>query len=167
MMKLTKSFEHGVTMVAMLATQKKDVPVSSLALHREVKGSLAYTKKILRKLVVGGIVSSIPGIKGGYLLARSPKEITLDQIVYALEGAHFSTFPNTGVFQSLFPAASSKKVEKAEKAIHDIFYAADRAWLHVLEQVTLEELVLQATGDAPFRIIDWNVMDKDKKENIK
>lgn len=162
-MKLPKSFEHGVAMVAMLATQKQNIPVSSLALHREVKGSLAYTKKILRKLVVGGIVSSVPGIKGGYLLASPPKDITLDQIVYALEGRSFSTFPNTGVFKRLFPSTSSKKVEKAERAIHDVFHAADNAWLHVLEQVTVEDLVHQATGNAPFRVIDWNMMNKDKK----
>lgn len=155
-MKLTKSFEHGVTMVAMLATQKPGIPVSSLALHREVQGSLAYTKKILRKLVIGQVITSVPGIKGGYLLAKRPEEITIDQLFYALEDQEISSFPYTGVFKRLFGKTDTKKVERAEQAVHDVFNAADRAWIHVLEQVTIYDLVHQASGSAPFQIIDWN-----------
>ena len=155
-MKLTKSFEHGVTLVAILATQKPLTSVSSLALHREVQGSLAYTKKILRKLVVADIVESVPGLKGGYRLKHLPREITLDQLVYALEGTPFSTFPNTGVFKQLFRHVEQEKIERAESAIHDVFQAADQAWLKVLSQVTVEELINQATDHAPFQIMDWN-----------
>lgn len=155
-MKLTKSFEHGVTLVAILATQKPLTSVSSLALHREVQGSLTYTKKILRKLVVADIVESVSGINGGYRLKHQPSDITLDQLVYALEGTPFSTFPNTGVFQQLFGNVDKEKVERAEMAIHDVFQAADDAWINVLKQVTLADLIKQATYNQPFQTMDWN-----------
>lgn len=48
--------------------------------------SETYLSKIFAKLTKAGIVSSVPGVKGGYRLAKSPEEISFWDVVEAIEG---------------------------------------------------------------------------------
>lgn len=48
--------------------------------------SLPTVSKILKILVKTGIVGSIRGAKGGYILVRSPTDITISEVIAALEG---------------------------------------------------------------------------------
>lgn len=50
--------------------------------------TLRFALKILRKLVAGGIVKSYKGYQGGYTLAKSPEEITLKDVIEAIEGTY-------------------------------------------------------------------------------
>jgi Rrf2 family protein len=50
--------------------------------------SLRFTLKIMRKLVAAGIVKSYKGAHGGYRLTRLPQEITLRQVIEAVEGPY-------------------------------------------------------------------------------
>ncbi|MFP7296758.1 RrF2 family transcriptional regulator [Neobacillus niacini] len=45
-----------------------------------------YLSKIFTKLSKAGIVDSVPGVKGGYRLAKSPEEISFWDVVEAVEG---------------------------------------------------------------------------------
>lgn len=47
---------------------------------------LNYLAKIMRKLVNKGIVRSMVGPEGGYVLRKSPREITLREVYEAIEG---------------------------------------------------------------------------------
>ncbi|HLE26313.1 MAG TPA: Rrf2 family transcriptional regulator, partial [Thermodesulfobacteriota bacterium] len=47
---------------------------------------LNYLAKIMRKLVNKGIVQSMVGPEGGYVLRKSPREITLREVYEAIEG---------------------------------------------------------------------------------
>ena len=71
----------------------------SLALHADVSGPTSvrdiadrtglpqpYLEQILLALKGAGLVRSKRGVGGGYVLARSPEEITLGQIVSAVDG---------------------------------------------------------------------------------
>ncbi|MBM7564889.1 Rrf2 family transcriptional regulator [Paenibacillus sacheonensis] len=49
--------------------------------------SETYLSKIFGKLTKAGIVSSIPGVKGGYKLAKLPADISFWDVVEAVEGA--------------------------------------------------------------------------------
>ena len=62
----------------------KSVGIKDLALFQGV--SETYLSKVYTKLRKAGIVKSIPGVNGGYELAKSPKEITFQDIVEAVEG---------------------------------------------------------------------------------
>ena len=46
----------------------------------------SYLSKTFTKLAKAGLVSSLPGVKGGYQLARSPAQISLWEVVEAIEG---------------------------------------------------------------------------------
>lgn len=45
-----------------------------------------YTEQLLGALRRSGLIGSVRGTKGGYLLARSPEEITVAQIIESVEG---------------------------------------------------------------------------------
>lgn len=48
--------------------------------------SETYLSKIFGKLSKAGIVHSVPGVKGGYRLAKSPKDISFWDVIEAVEG---------------------------------------------------------------------------------
>lgn len=48
--------------------------------------SETYLSKVFGKLAKAGIVSSVPGVKGGYKLARSAEEISFWDVIEAVEG---------------------------------------------------------------------------------
>lgn len=50
--------------------------------------SLRFTLKIMRKLVAADIVKSYKGAHGGYTLSRMPGEITMRQVIEAVEGPY-------------------------------------------------------------------------------
>lgn len=60
------------------------VPAGTLAAFYELPP--AYLNKQLQALVRAGILTSVPGPRGGFQLARSPEAISLLDIVNALEG---------------------------------------------------------------------------------
>jgi FeS assembly SUF system regulator len=47
---------------------------------------LATVRKLLKKLVDAQIVNSYRGVRGGYRLAREPKDITIAEVIGAIEG---------------------------------------------------------------------------------
>ena len=63
----------------------KSVGVKDIAKYQGI--SETYLSKIFTKLRKSGIVKSIPGIKGGYALARSPEIITFWDVIEAIEGS--------------------------------------------------------------------------------
>jgi Rrf2 family protein len=46
----------------------------------------SFTAKILQKLIKGGFVKSFRGVKGGFMLSRPPVEITLLDVIEAVQG---------------------------------------------------------------------------------
>lgn len=62
----------------------KSVGIKDLATYQGI--SETYLSKVYTKLRKSGIVKSIPGVNGGYELARSPESISFWDVVEAIEG---------------------------------------------------------------------------------
>lgn len=62
----------------------KAVGIKDLAAFQGI--SETYLSKVYTKLTKAGIVRSIPGVNGGYGLARDPEDITFWEVVEAVEG---------------------------------------------------------------------------------
>ena len=58
--------------------------IKDLATYQGV--SVTYLSKIFTKLKKSGILKSIPGVNGGYVLARTPENISFWDVVEAIEG---------------------------------------------------------------------------------
>ncbi len=154
-MKLTKGFELGVCIMAVLATQEEGIPVGSSIIHSRLGSSLTYTKKLIRKLVVADLAKSVSGNNGGFSLARPAKEITVLNVVEALEGT-IDTFPNTGLLNRTLQANDTTAVETADAVIHQVFHEADRRWQDFLNTVTVGDIVQDVLGRDHLPTINWN-----------
>jgi Rrf2 family transcriptional regulator, cysteine metabolism repressor len=86
MMFSTKA-EYGVRVMVELARRagEEPVPLAEIAEHDGLP--LAYLEHLVARLRKAGLVDSRRGSRGGYLLARSPTEITMAEVVEALEGS--------------------------------------------------------------------------------
>ena len=91
-MKFTTKTEYGVICLAHMA--KKPWPGASTAKEiAEHEGfSVTFTEKILQGFRRAGIATSQQGNKGGWTLTRPSAEITLKEIIEALEGSTFEAF---------------------------------------------------------------------------
>jgi Rrf2 family cysteine metabolism transcriptional repressor len=86
MMFSTKA-EYGVRVMVELArrTDEAPVPLAEIAEHDGLP--LAYLEHLVARLRKAGLVDSRRGSRGGYLLARPATEITMAEVVEALEGS--------------------------------------------------------------------------------
>src|ERR1700710_290790 len=84
MMFSTKA-EYGVRVMVELARRTSDdpVPLAEIAEHDGLP--LAYLEHLVARLRKAGLVDSRRGSRGGYMLARSPREISMAEVVEALE----------------------------------------------------------------------------------
>ncbi|HEX4691458.1 MAG TPA: Rrf2 family transcriptional regulator [Solirubrobacteraceae bacterium] len=83
----TTKAEYGVRLLIQLGLQAGDAPVSLKAVAEAEELPLAYLERIAALLKKADLVRATRGAHGGYVLARPAAEITMDQVVLALEGA--------------------------------------------------------------------------------
>jgi Rrf2 family protein len=79
--------EYGVRLMVELGRQLPDQPTSLKAIAEAERLPLAYLEQVVARLKRAGLVMSARGAHGGYWLARPAEEITMDEVVQALEGA--------------------------------------------------------------------------------
>ena len=78
--------EYGIHVMAHLARHDGSQPVS-LGSIAEAEGlPLAYLEHLVQRLRRAGLVDSRRGAHGGYTLSRAADEITMAEVVHALEG---------------------------------------------------------------------------------
>ncbi|MEA3489628.1 MAG: Rrf2 family transcriptional regulator [Candidatus Omnitrophota bacterium] len=86
-MRLTSKTSYGIRALVDLAIMySRKSPVSIRKISREEGISSIYLEQIFNRLKNHGIVKSIRGPRGGYMLARSPSEISVYDAIDALEG---------------------------------------------------------------------------------
>lgn len=84
-MKLSSKTHYGLMACHVLGRAYPDQSVSASSLESQIAVSGKYLEKIMRMLSKRNIISATRGASGGYSLARSPEEITIGEIVRALE----------------------------------------------------------------------------------
>lgn len=86
-MKMGDGVEQAIHSVAMLAGLSEGGVLSAAALAEFHGVSTSYLLKHLQALSGAGILDTVPGPKGGYRLAKTPKKISLLDILLAVEGS--------------------------------------------------------------------------------
>jgi len=81
---LTRRSDYGLQAVFALA--KSSGFVSAKQIAQEHRLPVAFVKKLLQKLCRAGLVKASVGKQGGYMLARAPEEISIREVLQALEG---------------------------------------------------------------------------------
>ncbi|STY43330.1 DNA-binding transcriptional regulator IscR [Listeria grayi] len=72
-MKLKNGIEQTICILIMLETQDKAKPLKSYTISERLGISDSYLKKVMRQLVVAGLVTSEAGKDGGFILAKKPR----------------------------------------------------------------------------------------------
>jgi len=85
-MKLSTKGKYGVREVFEIARHYGKGPITIKEIADRQGISFSYLEQILHKLGKSGVIESVRGPAGGYLLARKPAELTIGDIVRSLEG---------------------------------------------------------------------------------
>ena len=85
-MKLSTRSRYGTRMMLDLAQHYKEGPVQVGEIAKRQDISVKYLEQLIIPLKKANFISSVRGPKGGHMLAKPPKEITIGQVVKVLEG---------------------------------------------------------------------------------
>lgn len=131
-MKLSKKSRYGLRALIDLAVNSRTelVSLGSIAQRNDI--SAQYLEHVFSVLRKAHIVKSMKGSQGGYFLERDPKEITVAQIVEALEGTY-----------DLEDEVDRNNVGRGDQEAiqHLIIDRINDCVQEILEDVTLKDLV--------------------------
>ena len=85
MLRITKETDYAVLLLAKMCSGRESLHTTT-SLSNESGISLPMTRKILKKLVKANLLNSQRGTGGGYILSRSPANISFIEIIEAPEG---------------------------------------------------------------------------------
>jgi Rrf2 family protein len=85
-MKLSTKGKYGVRAVYEIAKHAGKGPITIKEIAERQGISFSYLEQILHRLGKAGLIESVRGPAGGYLLAGNPSELTIGDIVRTLEG---------------------------------------------------------------------------------
>ncbi|MCF7826829.1 MAG: Rrf2 family transcriptional regulator [Candidatus Marinimicrobia bacterium] len=86
MIRLTKAGEYGLRAVRYLVENVDESRISIGDISENKNIPEPFLRKLFKPLVQKGIINSTRGVSGGVRLARDPKDITVLEVVEALEG---------------------------------------------------------------------------------
>jgi Rrf2 family transcriptional regulator, cysteine metabolism repressor len=133
--RISSRCEYGVRAMVYLATRDDELPVPLSAIAASEGIPTAFLERILAGLRNGGLVLTARGVAGGYRLARPAHEISVADVVLALEG------PLSLV--GCLPSVSG--CDRAEGcASREVWRRLDDAITGALAAITLEDLRTEA-----------------------
>ncbi|MCI9446373.1 MAG: RrF2 family transcriptional regulator [Lachnospiraceae bacterium] len=85
-LKLSTKGRYGLRAFIDLAVCGEGQPVSLASIAQRQEISVSYLEQLMAKLRKAGLVESVRGVNGGYSLARPADEISVGDVLRALEG---------------------------------------------------------------------------------
>lgn len=92
-MKLSRTVAYALQATMQLAVSDSDTPVPCSQIASKGDMPERFLLQVLRSLVNHGVLRSTRGVDGGYMLIRSPDEISLLDVIEAIEGPLDSKLP--------------------------------------------------------------------------
>lgn len=127
----SKGCEYALRALTYAASQSEDGRFQAKDVCEKTDIPESFTRKVLQSLVQGGFLQAVRGPGGGYELSRPASEITLLDVIEAVEGG--DTFDHCVLG---FPTCGSKH----PCPLHDTWARAKQQLLAQLERRTLQEL---------------------------
>ena len=132
-MKITKKGEYALKTLLALSSVYDERTLALREIAREEKIPFKFLEQIMILLKKTHFVTSVQGKFGGYSLARSPKEITLGEIIRAVEGP----LSPLGTVQEI-----KRKIQSEERhpGLYQALLEVRDAIAEILDQKTLAEI---------------------------
>jgi Rrf2 family iron-sulfur cluster assembly transcriptional regulator len=130
-MQITRTGEYGLRGLLFLANQPPDkvVLISEISKDRNIPE--AFLAKIFQRLSKAGLLRSIRGAKGGFSLGKPAHEITIREIIEALEGPIV-------VSRCLLREGECK--EERVCPLYPVWEELQQRILEILDRTTIEDL---------------------------
>lgn len=123
-MKISTKGRYGLTIMIELAKKHGEGPISLKSIAQTNDLSEHYLEQLIAPLRNAGLVKSIRGAYGGYVLSDSPSKITAGDVIRVLEG----------------PITPVEGIEDEEPAKRELWIRIRDAIKDVLDNTTLEDL---------------------------
>lgn len=92
-MKLSRTIMYALQATLQLAEAGPSAPVPCSRLAEHGKMPERFLLQILRNLVTHGLLRSTRGVEGGYTLVRAPEDISLLDLIEAIDGPMLASLP--------------------------------------------------------------------------
>ncbi|MBS4217051.1 Rrf2 family transcriptional regulator [Bacillus sp. FJAT-49711] len=132
-MKISTKGRYGLTIMIELAKRHGEGPISLKSIAQTHDLSEHYLEQLAGPLRNAGLVRSIRGAYGGYVLADEPANITAGDIIRVLEG----------------PISPVEGIEDEEPAKRKLWMRIRDAVKDVLDNTTVEDLANHSEDDTP------------------
>ncbi len=129
-MKVSQRVTYGIMAAVDLALNANEVPIQTRTIARRQGIPVRFLEQVLNSMKKAGLVESLRGAQGGYRLMRKPADLSVDEILEALDGP---------VFHQVF-SPSDKRITKPGLLLSDVWHEVQQAERNVLEKITVEQL---------------------------
>ena len=130
-MQITRQADYAIRAVRYLAMQGENQRAATSTVAQEMKIPPSFLAKIISQLSIAGLLHTSRGARGGVTLARPPKDITLLDVVEAIDGPILLNEcvgdPNSCVFEDECP-------------LHPIWTEAQQALVKRLRETNFAKL---------------------------
>jgi len=143
-MKLSTRSTYGMRALVELALAAGHGPMSAAHIAKRQDLSVAYLEQLLHRLKKQGLVSSIRGPRGGYVLAKDPAEITMSKVVRVLDGSHGvsngKTRPVSRRLSAKLTNGARDAHRRSQRIAHAVWQCVNERLTQSLDAVTLQGL---------------------------
>ena len=136
-MKLSTRTRYAVRAMIELARHETNRPLQLKIIAERQEISVKYLEQLMAVLKSAGLIQSVRGSRGGYILAKPPSQIALSDILHCVEG----------------PIATVECVEDgsrcsraADCAAREVWTRVEQAIENVLQSITLQDVADMASG---------------------
>ena len=137
-MRLNRTAEYGIEGLIVLARAGRERSTMLREVSRATSISETFLSKIFQKLVRSGLIRSRRGFRGGFLLARPASQITLREVIEALQGPISFPVPR-------WEGSASRVSDRAGRGLlQQVLESAQARVRGVLEETTVADLIATA-----------------------
>jgi Rrf2 family protein len=132
-MRISQRVTYGIMAAVDLAINgKKEMPLQARAIARNQGIPVRFLEQVLHAMKKAGLIESLRGAQGGYRLNRHPADLSVADIMEALDGPVFH--------QSFVTHANGTQPAGPDLLLGQVWDQVQRAERHVLENITVEQL---------------------------
>lgn len=132
-MKVSRRATYGIMAAIDLAMNGNEVPVQARAIARRQAIPIKFLEQVLHSMKKAGLIDSLRGAQGGYLLLKEPSALSVADVVEVLDGPMFHR-------EFRHDSALDRHLSKQELILGHVWKLVAQAEHDVLHRITINEL---------------------------